>query len=74
MIFEVPGAQFWVPKWGPKRGPKRDLDAEGVRKPLENLSERSWSLLGKKILLIGSWAVLRKFQDSLRQLRGVRPG
>ena len=27
---------------GPKRGPNRSIDAEGVRKPLEWLLERSW--------------------------------
>ena len=31
-----------MPKRGPKRGPKRSIDAEGARKPLEWLLERTW--------------------------------
>ena len=46
--FSGPRVSLWGPKQGPKRGPKRGLDAEGARKPLGRLLDRSRKLSGSK--------------------------
>ena len=43
--FAGPGAPLWRNK-NPKLVPNRVFDAEALRKPLENLLERSWRLQG----------------------------
>ena len=73
--FSGARALFGGPKVRPKWGPNRNFDAEGVRKPLGSLLERSWGLLEPKKaigdrLLGGQEA----HQDEISATRGVRPG
>ena len=58
---------------GPKRGPNRSIDAEGVRKPLEWLLERSWRLPEpKNISLEASWSRLGALKIASKWPDGVR--
>ena len=46
--FSNPRVSLEGLKRGPKQGPKRGLDAEGARKPLGSLLDRSWKPPGSK--------------------------
>ena len=61
-------------KQGPKRGPNRSIDAEGVRKPLGWLLERSWRPLEpQKTSLEASWSHLGALKIAAKRPEGDRP-
>ena len=63
MIFKVPGAQNEVQNWA-QNGVQNGIPTKTA---LKTLLDGSWDALGrlldqKKVLLIGSWALLRIFK------------
>ena len=64
-----------TPKMVPKWGPNRIFDAEALRDPLEDLLERSWTLLEpKKVILESLLAALGGLSRQVWCKKGVQTG